>query len=104
MSQERALTQDEVRRVAALARLSLSDAQIEQYRGQISAILGYVHRLAELDLRGVEPLTHAADAVNRLDRDEPGPTLSNAALMAMAPEAMPPFVKVPKVIDGGDGA
>jgi len=106
MSHERALSQDEVRKVAGLARLALSEAQIEQYRGQISGILGYVRRLGELDLAGVEPLTHAAEAVNRLDRDEAGPTLPNAALMAMTPPhaAMPPFVVVPKVIDDGGGA
>jgi aspartyl-tRNA(Asn)/glutamyl-tRNA(Gln) amidotransferase subunit C len=98
------LSAADVRRVASLARLSLSDAQVEQYRAQVSGILGYVDRLRELKLEGVEPLTHASDAVNRLDPDEPGPTLPNAVLMAMAPDPMPPFVKVPKVIGEGGGA
>jgi aspartyl-tRNA(Asn)/glutamyl-tRNA(Gln) amidotransferase subunit C len=98
------LSAADVRRVASLARLSLSDAQVEQYRSQISSILWYVHRLSELDLEGIEPLTHASEGVNRLDPDQPGPTLPNAALMGMAPDPMPPFVKVPKVIGEGGGA
>lgn len=92
------LTSEEVRKVARLARLALSDEQVEQYRGQLSGILGYVERLRGLDLAGVEPLAHVSEDVNRLDPDEPRATLPTEALMKMAPESMPPFVKVPKVI------
>lgn len=96
------LTADEVRKVSRLSRLALTDAQVEQYRAQLSAVLGYVDRLRGLDLAGVEPMAHVGEIVNRLDDDTPGPTLTNEALLAMAPDAMPPFVKVPKVIgDGG---
>lgn len=98
------LSPDIVRRVARLSRLAVPEDKIEIYRGQLSAILGHVERLRELDLTGVEPLTNAADAVNRLDADEPGPTLPNSALMEMAPEPAPPFIAVPKVLDEGGGA
>ena len=99
-----ALSSDEVRKVARLARLALSDAQVEQYRAQLGAVLGYVERLREVDLSGVEPLSNVSDAVNRLAADEPGPTLPNEVLMKMAPAATPQFVKVPKVLedDGGE--
>jgi aspartyl-tRNA(Asn)/glutamyl-tRNA(Gln) amidotransferase subunit C len=99
-----ALSADDVRKVARLSRLALSDDQVEAYRDKLSAVLGYVERLREVNVEGVEPLTNVADAVNRLDDDVPGPTLTNETLMRMAPEAMPPFVKVPKVIGDGGGA
>ncbi len=104
MSDGPRLTADEVRKVARLSRLALTDEQVERYRGQLSAILGYVQRLQQVDLAGVEPMAHVGETVNRLDDDVPGPTLSVEALMKMAPDTMPPFIKVPKVIGDGGAA
>jgi aspartyl-tRNA(Asn)/glutamyl-tRNA(Gln) amidotransferase subunit C len=101
---EKILSAEYVRKVAALSRLALTDAQVAQYRGQLSGVLGYVQRLRELNLDGVEPLANVGGETNRLDDDVPGPTLSNEALMKIAPESMPPFVKVPKVLGDGGGA
>lgn len=98
------LSSDEVKKVASLARLGLSDARAAAMAGQLSAVLGYVEKLRELDLEGVEPLVHVGDEVNRLAADEPGATLSNEDLMRMAPASDPPFVKVPKVLGEGGGA
>jgi aspartyl-tRNA(Asn)/glutamyl-tRNA(Gln) amidotransferase subunit C len=98
------LSSEEVRKVARLSRLALDEAQVERFRTQLSAVLGYVERLREVDLSGVEPMAHVGDSVNRLDEDRPGPTLPNEALMRMAPEKMEPFIKVPKVLDEGGGA
>jgi aspartyl-tRNA(Asn)/glutamyl-tRNA(Gln) amidotransferase subunit C len=98
------LSADEVRKVARLSRLAPSDSEIELYRGHLSAILGYVERLRGLDLGNVEPLTHISEETNRLDEDEPGRTLPTSALMGMAPDKLPPFVRVPKVIDDGGAA
>src|SRR5262245_4637639 len=64
------LTAQQVRHVAKLARLRLSDGQVEQYRTQLSSILQYVAKLDELDLEGVEPLAHPTELTNRLDDDE----------------------------------
>ena len=93
-----------MRKVARLSRLAITDEQARVYQGQLAAVLGYMERLRGADLAGVEPLTHVSGAVNRLDEDAPGPTLPTETLMRMAPESMPPFVKVPKVIDDGGGA
>jgi aspartyl-tRNA(Asn)/glutamyl-tRNA(Gln) amidotransferase subunit C len=98
------LSADQVRKVARLSRLAIPDAKIEEYRAKLAAVLGYMERLQELDLSGVEPMTNVAGAVNRFDRDEPGPMLGAEALMKMAPESLPPFIKVPKVLDDGGGA
>ncbi|TVQ33365.1 MAG: Asp-tRNA(Asn)/Glu-tRNA(Gln) amidotransferase subunit GatC [Phycisphaeraceae bacterium] len=98
------LSEDVVRRVAHLSRLALDDASIERHRGQLVSILGYIDRLRELDTENVDPMAHPLDVVNRLDADEPRACLSNEALMKMAPQAAAPFVRVPKVLGGGEGA
>lgn len=98
------LSEAYVRKVAKLARLALSDEQVRLYQGQLSAVLGYVERLRELKLEGVDPLANVGETVNRFRDDEPGAMLPNEALMRIAPESMPPFVKVPKVIGDGGGA
>ncbi|MBX3377666.1 MAG: Asp-tRNA(Asn)/Glu-tRNA(Gln) amidotransferase subunit GatC [Phycisphaeraceae bacterium] len=98
------LSPDQVRRIATLARLAITDGQAAAYGPQISAILAHMDTLRTLNLDGVEPLTHISEATNRLDPDLPGPSLPPAALIAMAPDAMPPFVKVPKVLGDGGGA
>ena len=96
------LTTDEVRTVARLSRLALSDEQIERQRAALSAVLTSMDRLRELDLTGVEPMASPLEMTAPLRDDEPGPTLPTQALMDMAPETFEAFVKVPKVIgDGG---
>lgn len=92
-----------VRRVAHLSRLALSEEQIESYRAQLGAVLGHIDRLRTLPLEGVEPLTHPLDATNRMDEDVPRAPLPNEVLMEMAPDAAPPFIKVPKVLGGAGG-
>ncbi len=106
MSSRESLTSEQVRKVAKLARLALTDAQVEDYRAKLGAVLGYMERLQSLDLSKVEPLTHPLEAGNRLDEDVVGKTVSNEALMKMAPAngSMPPFLKVPKVLGEGGGA
>jgi len=97
-----ALDEDAVRRVAHLSRLAIDDDAVRRYTGQLGDVLGYIERLRELDLENVEPLSNPLDATNRVDEDHPREPLTTDALMDMAPEAAPPFVKVPKVL--GEGA
>ena len=93
-----------VEKIARLARLHIPNDRAVQVGADLSAILGYVERLGALDLEGVEPMAHVGDEVNRLGADEPGRTLSNEALLKMAPDANGPFVRVPKVLGEGGGA
>jgi|GEM_PF-215827 len=95
---------DYVRKVARLSRLALTDAEVDAYRTKLSAVVTYIERLRALDLSGIEPLANVADTVNRFRDDVPGPTLPNAAFMRMAPDTLPPFIKVPKVLGDGGGA
>jgi aspartyl-tRNA(Asn)/glutamyl-tRNA(Gln) amidotransferase subunit C len=99
-----ALSHDQVRRVAALARLSLTDEQVRRFAGELSSILGYVERLGAADLRDVEPMASPLDATPPLRDDEPGPVLPLDTLMALAPQADPPFVRIPRVLGEGGGA
>ena len=115
------LTHNDIRRIARLARLAVGDDQLEPCRADLGAVLGYVERLGELDLTGVEPMTHpgggvsagvsagvsdeqGGSAFNRLDADNPGPVLANDVAMGLAPDAKPPFFCVPKVLGDGGGA
>ena len=93
---------DEVRKVASLSRLALSDADLTQARHDLAAVLAYMTRLNQLDLSKVEPLRSISGEAARLDDDLPGPTLSNDQLLALAPDTMPPFIKVPKVMGEGN--
>lgn len=93
-----------VRRVARLARLSLSDAELEKHRSALSSILGYVETLRELDLKDTTPLAHPSDATNRLDPDEPRAGLHADSFMRLAPASDPPYLVVPKVLDDSAGA
>ena len=100
-----ALTLEDVRRVAALSRLALSDEQLESARTQMGAVLGHMDTLKKLDLEGVEPMVYPSDICNRMDEDivRPNAAIPTSVLMAMAPDTAPPYVKVPKVIGGNPG-
>jgi len=98
-----ALSADDVRHVARLARLRLSDAEVEEYRARLSAVVGYVDRLRGLDIAGVEPLSVEPVSVGSLGADVPGPTLTPGIVTGMAPDSYEDFVRVPRVMDGGEG-
>ena len=96
------LTPEAVRRVAYLSRLEISDEQVREYAEQLRAILDHMTMLQELDLEGVSPMAHPPQATNRWDADEPQPGLPNEVVQKLAPESAGPFIKVPKVIGGGE--
>lgn len=98
------LTNQQVRHVAKLARLTVSDDEAKRFAEQLSDVLDYVSKLNELDVTDVEPMAHAHDITNALREDEPVPGLPVEAALANAPDAEPPFFKVPKVLGDGSGA
>ena len=95
------LSDADVRHVAKLARLSPPDEQIPVYADQLRGILGYVAKIGQVDVSGVEPTAHAATLVNVLRDDAVGEPLPVDQVLQNAPDSDPPFFKVPKVI-GGD--
>jgi aspartyl-tRNA(Asn)/glutamyl-tRNA(Gln) amidotransferase subunit C len=96
-----ALTIDEVRRVAALARLKLSQEEERLFAGQLSAILDYVRQLEALELSGVPPMTHALaeGEVVALRPDQLTPGLSPEEALANAPAREGTCFKVPRIIE-----
>ena len=93
------LTADDVRKVAHLARLELSDAEVETMTRQLAAIVAYVDQLKQVPTDGVEPLAHALDVSNVFRGDEPAPSLSVDEALANAPQRKGDFYRVPAVLD-----
>jgi aspartyl-tRNA(Asn)/glutamyl-tRNA(Gln) amidotransferase subunit C len=93
------LTLDQVRTVAKLARLELSDADLARMQPQLSAILDYVDQLQKLDTNGVEPLAHPLDVRNVFRDDERAASLSVDEALANAPTRGGDYFGVPAVFD-----
>jgi aspartyl-tRNA(Asn)/glutamyl-tRNA(Gln) amidotransferase subunit C len=76
---------DEVRHVARLARLELSDDEVERMAAELDSVLGHIARIAELDLDGVPPTSHVVAVENALRADVPVPSLPRERVLAGAP-------------------
>jgi aspartyl-tRNA(Asn)/glutamyl-tRNA(Gln) amidotransferase subunit C len=80
------IDRDQVLHVARLARLRLSDEEVETMTGELSGILDHVDRIGKLDLEGVEPTSHVVELENVLRPDEPRPSLPREVALAPAPD------------------
>jgi aspartyl-tRNA(Asn)/glutamyl-tRNA(Gln) amidotransferase subunit C len=98
------IDQSQVRTVAKLSRLELTDEEVANFSVELSSILGYIEKLGELDTDGVEPLTHCLPIHNVFREDVPKPSLDNDAALANAPDRHDEYFKVPKVLDDTGGA
>ena len=96
-----ALTDADVRQVALLARLGLSDEELAGLRGELNGILEYVEQLQELDLDDVEPTTHAVPLVNSMRADELMPTLTQEQVLMNAPESRDGAFLIPRIVAPG---
>jgi aspartyl-tRNA(Asn)/glutamyl-tRNA(Gln) amidotransferase subunit C len=85
--------------VAHLARLSLSPAEEEQLGGQLAGIIGYIEKLKELDVSGIEPTAHAVPLVNVFRPDLAQPSLSNEEALSNAPAKANGLFVVPKIVE-----
>jgi aspartyl-tRNA(Asn)/glutamyl-tRNA(Gln) amidotransferase subunit C len=88
----------DVRYVANLARLELSDAEVALFQPQLEAILQHVEALTRLDVDGIEPTAHAAPVFDRMRDDTPHESLSAAAVLQNAPDQAQGQIRVPKVV------
>jgi aspartyl-tRNA(Asn)/glutamyl-tRNA(Gln) amidotransferase subunit C len=89
------ITRDEVLHVAQLARLELTDDEVTRFQEQLSAILGAVSKVSELDLRDVPPTAHPLEISNAWADDEPRPCLSLDEVFANAPDRDGDLFRVP---------
>ena len=90
-----ATSRDEVVHVARLARLALTEEELDRFAGQLDAILEAVGKVAELDLEDVEPTAHPLELVNVWADDEPQPSLPVEEALANAPDREAGFFRVP---------
>ena len=80
------IDREQVLHVARLARLRLSDDEIERMTGELSSILDHIEKISELDLDDVEPTSHVVALENVLRADEPRPSLPRERALAEAPD------------------
>jgi aspartyl-tRNA(Asn)/glutamyl-tRNA(Gln) amidotransferase subunit C len=93
------ISRQDVEHVARLARLALTDAELERMREQLSAILDYIDKLRALDIEGVEPTSHAVPIVNVMRDDEVVPSLPQDEMLANAPDRVGEMFRVPRIIE-----
>ena len=93
------ISPEDVRHVARLARLALSDDELERMRVEMSAILDYMDKLRSLDTKGVEPTSHAVPLHNVMREDEPTPSLPLDEMLANAPDRDGDTFRVPRIIE-----
>jgi aspartyl-tRNA(Asn)/glutamyl-tRNA(Gln) amidotransferase subunit C len=89
----------DVKYVAHLARLSLSPEEEQRIGQQLGGILGYIEKLKEVDVTGVEPTAHAFPLVNVVRPDEVRPSLSNEEALRNAPAKANGLFIVPKIVE-----
>jgi aspartyl-tRNA(Asn)/glutamyl-tRNA(Gln) amidotransferase subunit C len=89
------IEREQVEHVGRLARLKLSDEEVERMAGELSGILEHVERISELDLEGVEPTSHVIALENVLRPDEPRPSWSKEEILERAPDPAAGSFRVP---------
>ena len=92
-----AISEDQVRYVATLARLAVTDEQVEVLAVELSSILEHVGTISELDLTNVQPTAHAIAVTNRTREDVPKPSLPREIALLNAPEQRDGAFVIPKI-------
>ena len=93
-----ALTREDVEKVSLLARLQLTETQLNEMTEQLGGILGYVDQLSQLDTDNIEPMAHAIDIANVFAEDVLVPSLDRTEALANAPKADDECFRVPAVL------
>ncbi len=93
------IDQETVQNVARLARLGLSEEEIETFKNQLSSILGHIQILQEADVSGVSPIAHASRLTNITRKDIPHASYLPEVLLANAPDQEDNYLKVNAVLE-----
>jgi aspartyl-tRNA(Asn)/glutamyl-tRNA(Gln) amidotransferase subunit C len=93
------ITSDEVRHIALLGRLELTDKEVETYTAHLGDILNYVEKLKTLNVDGVEPTSHAIPLFNVMREDRIEDSLSKEDALRNAPDRADPYYRVPKTTE-----
>jgi aspartyl-tRNA(Asn)/glutamyl-tRNA(Gln) amidotransferase subunit C len=92
------ITREDVAHVAGLARLRLSDDELDLFTGQLQAVLEHAEDVESLDTEGVPPTAHPFPLENVLRPDDPRPSLDRDEVLAQAPDAQDGRFRVPPVL------
>jgi aspartyl-tRNA(Asn)/glutamyl-tRNA(Gln) amidotransferase subunit C len=92
------ISRDEVAHLARLARLALTDRELDSFAGQLDAILGHVSQIQAVDVTGVEPTGNPLKDVNVFRADTPEPCLTQEQALAEAPRAADGRFAVPRIL------
>jgi aspartyl-tRNA(Asn)/glutamyl-tRNA(Gln) amidotransferase subunit C len=95
------ITRDDAAYVARLARIDLTDAELDLYAVQLAAVIGHAAEVAALDTEGVEPTAHPLPLRNVTRPDEPRPCLDRAEVLAQAPAVEDGRFRVPPILGEG---
>ncbi len=98
------LERAEIEAIAHLARLALTDDELDRFAGELTSILDHMAALAEVDTTGVEPMTHAVPTALRLREDRPRPSLAPEIALADAPAVRDGCFEVPAMIAAKSGS
>jgi len=93
-----AVSKDDVRKIAELARLEFTEAELDDLNVDMNKILGYVEKLNELDTKNVEPLSHPIENSNVFREDKVQGSVTRENALKNAPDSSSEHFKVPKVI------
>jgi aspartyl-tRNA(Asn)/glutamyl-tRNA(Gln) amidotransferase subunit C len=91
--------QIDIKHVAKLARLTLTDEEAQRYKDQLGGILTYIDTLTRYNLDGVEPTAHAMPVYDVLRADEPRPGLTQEQALSNAPKRIADQIQIPQVIE-----
>jgi aspartyl-tRNA(Asn)/glutamyl-tRNA(Gln) amidotransferase subunit C len=89
------IDREQVLHVARLARLRLSEEEVERMSAELSGILDHIEKIGELDLEGVAPTSHVVEVTNALRADEPRPSWPREAMLTAAPAVADDGFEVP---------
>jgi aspartyl-tRNA(Asn)/glutamyl-tRNA(Gln) amidotransferase subunit C len=94
-----AISRDEVAHLARLARLAVSERELDTFAGQLDVILQAVARVGEVTAADIPPTSHSVPLTNVLRDDVPGPCLSQAEALSGAPDPVDGRFRVPRILD-----
>ncbi|MCF0154436.1 MAG: Asp-tRNA(Asn)/Glu-tRNA(Gln) amidotransferase subunit GatC [Veillonella sp.] len=92
------ISQEEIKKIAHLSRLEVSDDHMVQLEKELSDILSYVEQLNELELNDVEPMAHAVPLQNVFREDKVQPSIDHNKALSTAPEEEDGYFRVPRVV------
>jgi aspartyl-tRNA(Asn)/glutamyl-tRNA(Gln) amidotransferase subunit C len=94
-----AISREEVAHLARLARLAVTESELDVFAGQLDVILQSVARIGDVTAEDIPPTSHAVPLTNVLRDDEPRPGLEQQAVLAAAPDAERGRFRVPRILD-----